>query len=39
MDAGSCGVDMTTVIDLTTDVPALVRPGKGSLEPFGIEHG
>jgi len=39
MDAGSCGVDMTTVIDLTTDVPALVRQGKGSLEPFGIEHG
>lgn len=39
MDAGSCGVDMTTVIDLTTDVPALVRPGKGDLEPFGIEHG
>ncbi|MBP6058593.1 MAG: threonylcarbamoyl-AMP synthase [Nitrosomonas sp.] len=39
MDAGSCGIDMTTVIDLTTDVPALIRPGKGSLEPFGINHG
>ncbi len=39
MDAGSCGIDMTTVIDLTTDVPELVRPGKGSLEPFGISHG
>lgn len=39
MDAGSCGIDMTTVIDLTTDVPALVRPGKGDLEPFGIDHG
>ncbi|PSJ18255.1 L-threonylcarbamoyladenylate synthase [Nitrosomonas supralitoralis] len=39
MDAGSCGIDMTTVIDLTTDVPALVRQGKGGLEPFGIEHG
>jgi tRNA threonylcarbamoyl adenosine modification protein (Sua5/YciO/YrdC/YwlC family) len=39
MDAGSCGIDMTTVIDLTTDVPALVRPGKGDLEPFGISHG
>lgn len=39
MDAGSCGIDMTTVIDLTTDVPELIRPGKGSLEPFGIEHG
>ena len=39
MDAGSCGIDMTTVIDLTTDVPALVRSGKGDLEPFGIDHG
>lgn len=39
MDAGSCGIDMTTVIDLTTDVPALIRQGKGSLEPFGIGHG
>lgn len=39
MNAGSCGIDMTTVIDLTTDVPELVRPGKGSLEPFGISHG
>jgi tRNA threonylcarbamoyl adenosine modification protein (Sua5/YciO/YrdC/YwlC family) len=39
MDAGSCGIDMTTVIDLTTDVPALVRPGRGDLEPFGIDHG
>lgn len=39
MDAGSCGIDMTTVIDLTTDVPELVRQGKGDLEPFGIDHG
>lgn len=39
MDAGSCGIDMTTVIDLTTDVPELIRMGKGRLEPFGISHG
>ena len=38
MDAGSCGIEMTTVIDLTSDVPELIRPGKGSLEPFGISH-
>ncbi len=38
MDAGSCGTEMTTVIDLTSDVPELVRPGRGSLEPFGIDH-
>ena len=39
MDAGSCGLEMTTVIDLTDDIPVLVRAGKGSLDPFGIEHG
>ncbi|MCP5241936.1 MAG: threonylcarbamoyl-AMP synthase [Burkholderiales bacterium] len=39
MDAGSCGLEMTTVIDLTDDIPVLVRTGKGSLDPFGIEHG
>lgn len=39
MDAGSCGIEMTTVIDLTTDVPELIRAGKGSLKPFGISHG
>ena len=39
MDAGSCGIEMTTVIDLTSDVPELIRQGKGSLEPFGIAHG
>lgn len=39
MDAGSCGIEMTTVIDLTTDVPELIRQGKGSIEIFGISHG
>jgi len=39
MDAGSCGIEMTTVIDLTTDVPELLRQGKGSIEIFGISHG
>ena len=39
MDAGSCGVDMTTVIDLTSATPELIREGKGSLEPFGITNG
>lgn len=39
IDAGSCGTDMTTVIDLTEDAPELIRPGKGSLAPFGIAHG
>jgi tRNA threonylcarbamoyl adenosine modification protein (Sua5/YciO/YrdC/YwlC family) len=37
LDAGSCGVEMTTVIDLTEEVPVLIRAGKGAVEPFGIE--
>ncbi len=37
VDSGSCGVDMTTVIDLTSDSPELMRAGKGPLEPFGFE--
>ena len=36
LDGGSCGVDMTTVIDLTGEAPDIVRVGKGSLEPFGV---
>ncbi|TCV90130.1 L-threonylcarbamoyladenylate synthase [Sulfurirhabdus autotrophica] len=36
LDAGSCGIDMTTVIDLTDEVPALIRAGKGPIEPFGL---
>jgi tRNA threonylcarbamoyl adenosine modification protein (Sua5/YciO/YrdC/YwlC family) len=32
LDAGSCGVEMTTVVDLTSDVPAVIRRGKGSIQ-------
>ena len=39
MDAGSCGTDMTTVIDLTETTPKVTRPGKGDLSPFGIING
>lgn len=39
LDGGPCGLEMTTVIDLTGDVPELTRQGKGSLAPFGITHG
>lgn len=39
LDSGSCGLEMTTVIDLTGDEPELVRSGKGSLDPFGIVYG
>lgn len=35
LDAGSCGTEMTTVVDLTGITPEIARSGKGSLTPFG----
>ena len=37
LDAGSCGIEPTTMVDLTGAAPELLRQGKGSLEPFGFE--
>jgi tRNA threonylcarbamoyl adenosine modification protein (Sua5/YciO/YrdC/YwlC family) len=37
LDSGSCGVEMTTVVDLTGDAPSIVRVGKGPLQPFGVD--
>jgi tRNA threonylcarbamoyl adenosine modification protein (Sua5/YciO/YrdC/YwlC family) len=37
IDGGAVGMDFTTVIDLTGDVPVLRRLGKGDVSPFGIE--
>ena len=39
LDSGACGLEMSTVIDLTGDTPMLTRLGKGSVAPFGITHG
>lgn len=36
IDSGSCGLEMTTVIDLTEDPPVLLRKGNGPLSPFGM---
>jgi len=36
LDTGSCGVEPTTMIDLTGAAPELLRRGKGSLEAFGF---
>jgi tRNA threonylcarbamoyl adenosine modification protein (Sua5/YciO/YrdC/YwlC family) len=36
LDGGSCGVEMTTVVDLTSEMPAIVRQGRGSAVPFGV---
>jgi tRNA threonylcarbamoyl adenosine modification protein (Sua5/YciO/YrdC/YwlC family) len=35
IDSGPCGVEPTTVIDLTTDTPRVVREGRGPLGPLG----
>lgn len=34
IDGGYCGLEPTTVIDLTGDIPELVRQGKGDFSPF-----
>jgi tRNA threonylcarbamoyl adenosine modification protein (Sua5/YciO/YrdC/YwlC family) len=36
IDGGSCGVEMTTVIDLTGDEPVVIRTGRGPVEPFVV---
>lgn len=36
LEAGYCGMEPTTVLDLTGDMPLLVRQGKGDIQPFGI---
>lgn len=37
VDGGAVGLDPTTVIDLTKDIPVVVRLGKGDASPFLIE--
>jgi tRNA A37 threonylcarbamoyladenosine synthetase subunit TsaC/SUA5/YrdC len=37
IEAGYCGPEATTVIDLTSGAPVLVRAGRGDLAPFGLE--
>lgn len=34
IDGGNCGVEPTTVVDLTGDYPVVLREGKGDPEPF-----
>jgi len=36
LDGGWCGTEPTTVVDLTSLPPQLVRAGRGALEPFGL---
>jgi tRNA threonylcarbamoyl adenosine modification protein (Sua5/YciO/YrdC/YwlC family) len=37
VDAGPCGTQPSTVLDLTADEPRVLRRGKGSLAPFAVE--
>lgn len=36
LDGGSCGIEPSTVVDLTGAEPLLVRAGKGALAPLGL---
>ena len=37
LDAGACGIEPTTVIDLSHGEPQLLRAGRGDLAPFGLD--
>ena len=37
LDGGACGIEPSTVIDLTDTTPRLIRAGRGDLAPFGME--
>jgi tRNA threonylcarbamoyl adenosine modification protein (Sua5/YciO/YrdC/YwlC family) len=37
VDAGPCGVEPSTVIDLTGDAPTVLRMGRGPLAPFELQ--
>jgi tRNA threonylcarbamoyl adenosine modification protein (Sua5/YciO/YrdC/YwlC family) len=37
VDGGPCGVEASTVIDLTKAEPQVLRVGKGSLAPFAVQ--
>ncbi len=36
LDGGSCGIEPTTVVNLTGESPVITRVGKGSTAPFGL---
>jgi tRNA threonylcarbamoyl adenosine modification protein (Sua5/YciO/YrdC/YwlC family) len=37
VDGGPCGTEPSTIIDLTDEMPRVLRAGKGSLAPFAVE--
>ena len=36
IDSGACGLEPTTVVDLTADEPMLIRQGRGEISVFGL---
>jgi tRNA A37 threonylcarbamoyladenosine synthetase subunit TsaC/SUA5/YrdC len=34
LDAGNCGLEPSTIVDLSGDTPVLLRAGKGDPRPF-----
>lgn len=38
LDGGTCGTEPTTVIDLTTQTPELIRAGCGDVQRLGLER-
>ena len=36
LDAGNCGTEPTTVLDLTGEAPVLLRQGKGDVSMLGL---
>jgi tRNA A37 threonylcarbamoyladenosine synthetase subunit TsaC/SUA5/YrdC len=37
LDSGFCGIEPTTVVDLTSDAPELIRRGTGDIRLLGFE--
>ena len=37
LDGGHCGIEPTTVVDLTGALPVLIRAGLGALAPLGLD--
>ena len=38
IDGGSCGIDPSTVVDMTDDMPRVIRIGRGDPAPFQATH-
>lgn len=38
VDGGATGMEPTTVVDLTGEIPRVLRAGKGSTEAIGLDH-